>query len=123
MAVGIAQVRDRDPAVARRGPVRAVTDRFAMPHLPHLQHARLWKGDLPDMSLGFAPLGPTIERDARAGQTEAIVGAAAEACAVRQAVEIGRAHVCTPVTTAHLVCRLLIEKNTFTNPIDNAHVG
>src|SRR3546814_1304268 len=25
-------------------------------------------------------------------------------------VEIGRAHVCTPVTTAHLVCRLLHEK-------------
>src|SRR3546814_6539772 len=29
--------------------------------------------------------------------------------------EIGRAHVCTPVTTAHLVCRLLLEqKNTIT---------
>src|SRR3546814_10335035 len=26
--------------------------------------------------------------------------------------EIGRAHVCTPVPTAHLVCRLLLEKNT-----------
>src|SRR3546814_5653516 len=25
--------------------------------------------------------------------------------------EIGRAHVCTPVTNAHLVCRLLLEKN------------
>src|SRR3546814_5884096 len=25
------------------------------------------------------------------------------------AVEIGRAHVCTPVTNAHLVCRLLLE--------------
>src|SRR3546814_8827310 len=24
--------------------------------------------------------------------------------------KIGRAHVCTPVTNAHLVCRLLIEK-------------
>src|SRR3546814_6123742 len=33
----------------------------------------------------------------------------------RQAVEnleIGRAHVCTPVTNAHLVCRLLPEKKT-----------
>src|SRR3546814_7623899 len=28
-------------------------------------------------------------------------------CIVRQ---IGRAHVCTPVTNAHLVCRLLLEK-------------
>src|SRR3546814_5951211 len=26
--------------------------------------------------------------------------------------EIGRAHVCTPVTNAHLVCRLLLDKNT-----------
>src|SRR3546814_3869998 len=25
--------------------------------------------------------------------------------------EIGRAHVCTPVTNAHLVCRLLLEKH------------
>src|SRR3546814_10454802 len=25
-------------------------------------------------------------------------------------IEIGRAHVCTPVTNAHLVCRLLLEK-------------
>src|SRR3546814_8843178 len=25
-------------------------------------------------------------------------------------VPIGRAHVCTPVTNAHLVCRLLLEK-------------
>src|SRR3546814_5156352 len=30
--------------------------------------------------------------------------------------KIGRAHVCTPVTNAHLVCRLLLEKkNTHTN--------
>src|SRR3546814_5514183 len=26
-------------------------------------------------------------------------------------IKIGRAHVCTPVTNAHLVCRLLLEKN------------
>src|SRR3546814_10742851 len=26
--------------------------------------------------------------------------------------KIGRAHVCTPVTNAHLVCRLLLEKPT-----------
>src|SRR3546814_4145685 len=26
------------------------------------------------------------------------------------ATEIGRAHVCTPVTNAHIVCRLLLEK-------------
>src|SRR3546814_2416030 len=27
----------------------------------------------------------------------------------RRLVEIGRAHVCTPVTNAHIVCRLLLE--------------
>src|SRR3546814_2160703 len=29
----------------------------------------------------------------------------------RGQAQIGRAHVCTPVTNAHLVCRLLLEKN------------
>src|SRR3546814_5729290 len=29
---------------------------------------------------------------------------------VASADQIGRAHVCTPVTTAHLVCRLLLDK-------------
>src|SRR3546814_6603691 len=28
--------------------------------------------------------------------------------------KIGRAHVCTPVTNAHLVCRILLEKNKHT---------
>src|SRR3546814_7265170 len=27
-------------------------------------------------------------------------------------IQIGRAHVCTPVTNAHHVCRLLLEKKT-----------
>src|SRR3546814_8401324 len=38
--------------------------------------------------------------------------------ALEAAREIGRAHVCTPVTNAHLVCRLLLaKKNTQqTNP-------
>src|SRR3546814_10691956 len=33
--------------------------------------------------------------------------------------EIGRAHVRTPVTNAHLVCRLLLEKNKKTQQIHN----
>src|SRR3546814_8821559 len=32
--------------------------------------------------------------------------------------EIGRAHVCTPVTHAHLVCPLLLEKTKHTEPKD-----
>src|SRR3546814_10359908 len=31
-----------------------------------------------------------------------------------QVDQIGRAHVCTPVTNAHLVCRLLLEKHKIT---------
>src|SRR3546814_9758032 len=31
--------------------------------------------------------------------------------------KIGRAHVCTPVTNAHLVCRLLIEKKIVYAPL------
>src|SRR3546814_3781563 len=34
-----------------------------------------------------------------------------------QKPEIGRAHVCTPVTNAHIVCRLLLDKK---NIIQNA---
>src|SRR3546814_6007466 len=30
----------------------------------------------------------------------------------RRQRQIGRAHVCTPVTNAHLVCRLLLDKKT-----------
>src|SRR3546814_11391309 len=40
-----------------------------------------------------------------------------EAGPARSAViffQIGRAHVCTPVTNAHLVCRLLLEKKNRT---------
>src|SRR3546814_9056078 len=33
--------------------------------------------------------------------------------------QIGRAHVCTPVTNAHLVCRLLLEKQNITQNYDN----
>src|SRR3546814_1817457 len=40
-----------------------------------------------------------------------LFGAELNAEAERQTgVQIGRAHVCTPVTNAHLVCRLLLDK-------------
>src|SRR3546814_6586307 len=35
--------------------------------------------------------------------------------------EIGRAHVCTPVTNAHLVCRLLLEKTKTHTLIESAY--
>src|SRR3546814_1625364 len=34
--------------------------------------------------------------------------------------EIGRAHVLTPVTNAHLVCRLLLEKKNIHTPTNNS---
>src|SRR3546814_812142 len=38
-------------------------------------------------------------------------------------IEIGREHVCTPVTNAHLVCRLLHEKTTDTSTNNNCTIG
>src|SRR3546814_1274213 len=35
--------------------------------------------------------------------------------------QIGRAHVCTPVTNAHIVCRLLLEKNTYNDNQNTIH--
>src|SRR3546814_8378450 len=35
--------------------------------------------------------------------------------------QIGRAHVCTPVTNAHLVCRLLLEKKKNITTINNSN--
>src|SRR3546814_10208354 len=52
----------------------------------HLQYARFGEGDLPDMPRGLAPGDASVERDARTGQVEAIVGAEAHPRAVRQAV-------------------------------------
>src|SRR3546814_2586647 len=46
----------------------------------------------------------------------------ADATGIGQAIDkIGRAHVCTPVTNAHLVCRLLLEKkiDIMREPTDN----
>src|SRR3546814_8282923 len=38
-------------------------------------------------------------------------------------LQIGRAHVCTPVTNAHIVCRLLLEKKnkTESNEVHGGH--
>src|SRR3546814_6725011 len=61
---------------------------------------------------------PLVARDGgvlvRTGHTEAAVDVARLAGLNPSGViceKIGRAHVCTPVTNAHLVCRLLLEKN------------
>src|SRR3546814_7903359 len=53
--------------------------------------------------LGLGIFGPSIANGIVAGGPQLGAGAAA-------GTAIGRAHVCTPVTNAHLVCRLLLEK-------------
>src|SRR3546814_10198223 len=40
----------------------------------------------------------------------AVVGGGIAGLWLLARLQIGRAHVCTPVTNAHLVCRLLLEK-------------
>src|SRR3546814_14123210 len=50
--------------------------------------------------------GPAIEF----GIVVEIIESAAVGGIANLRAEIGRAHVCTPVTNAHLVCRLLLEK-------------
>src|SRR3546814_937536 len=36
---------------------------------------------------------------------------------ILERMQIGRAHVCTPVTNAHIVCRLMLEKKKIKNQI------
>src|SRR3546814_6990168 len=53
------------------------------------------EGDPPDQ---YADHGLGVDSDALGAHRDV------------EATEIGRAHVCTPVTNAHLVCRLLLAK-------------
>src|SRR3546814_2602003 len=50
------------------------------------------------------------------GPSETVRETATARGAASPSLKIGRAHVGTPVTNAHLVCRLLLETNTYTNP-------
>src|SRR3546814_10150459 len=52
---------------------------------------------------------------------DAAVAAAEAAQPGWAATTIGRAHVCTPGTTAHLVCRLLLEQTKISNRLNNSH--
>src|SRR3546814_9989952 len=72
-------------------------------------HVRLGAG----MGLDVGVLGPEQRLRAVAGQILGPVDNLATAV-VTTAREIGRAPVRPPVTNAHLVCRLLLEKKTYT---------
>src|SRR3546814_5920464 len=58
---------------------------------------------------GRLPVDRLIDRTIRLEEINAGFDKLASVATVRQ-IEIGRAHVCTPVPNAHLVCRLLLEK-------------
>src|SRR3546814_3386283 len=66
------------------------------------------------------PVLNVIEVNAGSVGGEVAVGVVAEASRAGPGilVEIGRAHVWTPVTNAHLVCRLLLEKKKSTQQTD-----
>src|SRR3546814_8126240 len=60
------------------------------------------------------PVPRTPEEEARLAELEAEAEKIEAEWSDDPNVQIGRAHVCTPVTNAHLVCRLLLEKKTNT---------
>src|SRR3546814_2753349 len=67
-------------------------------------------GDVPsDESTAFRPRSPYAAAKATAFWEVANYREAYGLFACT-GIQIGRAHVCTPVTNAHLVCRLLLEK-------------
>src|SRR3546814_2815043 len=84
------------------------TDAVAqLPRAEVLERLRPWLRDR-----GAAKLLHHSKYDAHVFFNEGIALAGIAADTMLQAyVQIGRAHVCTPVTTAHLVCRLLLEQN------------
>src|SRR3546814_4085947 len=82
----------------------------------------LWRANWSERADPFSNIargtgrGPGWQRAAQAGgfvrEPARIVEARQSAVSIgnKGRSEIGRAHVCTPVTNAHLVCRLLLEK-------------
>src|SRR3546814_2907923 len=58
------------------------------------------------MGIGFASAKDLV----KIGYEVIVTGYSTEETALTPETQIGRAHVCTPVTHAQLVCRLLLEK-------------
>src|SRR3546814_3826610 len=73
-------------------------------------------GDIQKRSAGLVRAGGTLVSIVGPAEARPVDGLAVDFVVVPDR-EIGRAHVCTPVTNAHLVCRLLLEKTKTTTQI------
>src|SRR3546814_6462352 len=63
--------------------------------------------------------GQGLAATSRVSQQSGDIAVASEASSTGAYRETGRAHVCTPVTNAHIVCRLLLEKTKPHQPETN----
>src|SRR3546814_3353973 len=77
------------------------------------------------LALGADSLAPQLPAFAQTAEPRLLTAGPGEAQLLPSGQQIGRAHVCTPVTNAHLVCRLLLEKknNTVYNHVSPSHVS
>src|SRR3546814_7296494 len=77
-------------------------------HLPTLVEGGRFRADLYYRLAVIELYVPNLEQ--RGPDETAAIFNVLLAAAMPGNAEIGRAHVCTPVTNAHIVCRLLLEK-------------
>src|SRR3546814_5442917 len=88
-----------------------------IPRMTYAEAMSKYGSDKPDLRMGLELVECTdffAETPFRVFQAD-YVGAVVMPGGASQPRKIGRAHVCTPVTNAHFVCRLLLE-NKKTSP-------
>src|SRR3546814_7789784 len=118
LLVGLVVAIGLVPALIAQPLIEVVAGAVVGGPLPAL-HLKLWHGVTPALGMSiiataggafllwrhdaFNRIRLALPRPEAKTMFDATVGGLA-------AAEIGRAHVCTPVTNAHLVCRLLLDK-------------
>ena len=85
IAVGIAQVEDRDLGLGSGHEGCAIANAFARWHNSPLDDLRLGKGDLRDVAGGLGTGDAAVKREAGANEIEAIVAAEADAGRIGEA--------------------------------------
>src|SRR3546814_6097735 len=103
----------------------SASDGFRNRETPAQVRRAWWLCPCPSRTARSAPCGSARRRPApfRHGKGAPRHAKDTPASAADDAGQIGRAHVCTPVTKAHLVCHLLLEKKKtpFATPIYPPH--